>query len=652
MTYPHLLAPLDLGFTTLPNRVLMGSMHTGLEDRARATFPRWRRSSPSARAAASALIVTGGFAPNLAGLAAAVRVARLAAERDAAQRHRTITDAVHDEGGKIALQILHAGRYGYHPPASSRPRAQVADHAVHAARADRRRASSARSPTSRAAPRSRARPATTASRSWAREGYLINQFLARAHQPAHRRLGRHAREPHALRRRDRRAARARRSGADFIIIYRLSMLDLVPDGQTWDEVVALAQAIEAAGATIINTGIGWHEARIPTIATLGAARRVHLGDAQAEAARLASARHHATASTCPSVAEQLLADGTRGHGVDGAPAAGRPRLSPRRRAAAPTRSTPASPATRPASTTPSCARSRPAWSTRAPATRPSWSSRRPPSAASASPWSAPGPPGLARRDDAGAARPRRSTLFEAAAEIGGQFNLAKRIPGKEEFAETLRYFARQLELHRRRRCASDRRVDAPSCGGFDEVVLATGVAPRVPAIDGHRPPEGRRATSMCCGRRGRSASAWRSSAPAASASTSREFLTARQSPTLDPTSGRASGASPTPTSTAAGVHDAASRRRRRATSRCCSARAAKIGAGLGKTTGWIHRAALQAQGRRACSPASTTSASTTPACTSRVDGERAHARRRHVVLCAGQEPRVTSTAARRRRRST
>jgi 2,4-dienoyl-CoA reductase (NADPH2) len=261
--YPHLLAPLPLGFTTLKNRILMGSMHTGLEE-APDGFNKLAAYYAARARGGVGLIVTGGIAPNFAG-----RVEPRASQLSfpwQVTKHRIITDAVHAAGGKIAMQVLHAGRYAYHPlsvaPSSLkspitpfRPRALT--------RWGVRRTISAY-----------ARCAELAQRAgydgveiMGSEGYLINQFIAP--QTNHRDddwggsfLNR-IRFPVAIVRRTREAV-----GPNFIIIYRLSMLDLVEGGSTWDEVVSLAQAIEAAGATIINTGIGWHEARIPTIATM------------------------------------------------------------------------------------------------------------------------------------------------------------------------------------------------------------------------------------------------------------------------------------------------------------------------------------------------------------------------------------------------
>ncbi|MEL6423611.1 MAG: 2,4-dienoyl-CoA reductase FMN-binding domain-containing protein, partial [Pseudomonadota bacterium] len=261
--YPHLLAPLDLGFTTLRNRVIMGSMHTGLEDRRR-DLPKLSRYFAERAEGGVALMVTGGFAPNTEGWLAPF--SSTMSTRGQAKRHRELTSTVHAAGGKIALQILHAGRYAYHPFAVAPSRVK--------------------SPISPFTPRGlsergieRQIKAFVRAAELARdagydgvevmgsEGYLINQFLvARTNRREDEWGGafeNRMRFPVEILRRMRAAV-----GDDFIIIYRLSIIDLIRDGQTWEEVVTLAKAIEAAGATIINSGIGWHEARVPTIATM------------------------------------------------------------------------------------------------------------------------------------------------------------------------------------------------------------------------------------------------------------------------------------------------------------------------------------------------------------------------------------------------
>ena len=261
--FPELLSPLDLGFVTLKNRVLMGSMHTGLEDRAR-DYPRLAAYFAERAAGGVGLIVTGGMAPTVSGWLAPFASSMMFPWQ--VRHHRKVTDAVHQHDGRICMQILHAGRYGYHPLA-------VAPSAIQSPITPfKPRALSARGV--RREIRGFVRAARLAKKAgydgvevMGSEGYFINEFTT----------------PRVNRRKDEWGGEASKRyriaveivkrireavGPDFIIIYRLSMLDLVPDGNAWDEIVEQARAIEAAGATIINTGIGWHEARIPTIATM------------------------------------------------------------------------------------------------------------------------------------------------------------------------------------------------------------------------------------------------------------------------------------------------------------------------------------------------------------------------------------------------
>ena len=261
--YPHLLAPLDLGFTTLPNRVLMGSMHTGLEDRAE-DYPRLAAYFAERARGGVGLIVTGGIAPNIAGWSKPF-AGKLTNSREVA-RHRLLTRAVHAEGGKVCMQILHTGRYAYHPlsVAPSRMKAPISPFTPRAlTRFGISRQISAFARCARLA-REAGYDGVEVMGS---EGYFINQFVAaRTNRrsddwggPYENRI----RLPLEILRSVREAV-----GREFIVIYRLSMLDLVEGGSSWEEIVQLAKAVEAAGATIINTGIGWHEARIPTIATM------------------------------------------------------------------------------------------------------------------------------------------------------------------------------------------------------------------------------------------------------------------------------------------------------------------------------------------------------------------------------------------------
>ena len=473
--YPHLLAPLPLGFTTLKNRVLMGSMHTGLEE-APDGFNKLAAYYAARARGGVGLIVTGGIAPNFAGRVEP-RASQLSFPWQVA-KHRIVTDAVHAAGGKIAMQILHAGRYAYHP-------LSVAP-------------SSLKAPISPFRPRALtqwgvrrtiaayARCAKLAQRAgydgveiMGSEGYLINQFIAP--QTNHRGdewggsfLNR-IRFPVAIVRRTREAV-----GPNFIIIYRLSMLDLVEGGSTWDEVVALAQAIEAAGATIINTGIGWHEARIPTIATM-VPRAAFAWVTRRMKSNVKIPLITTNRINDPATAETLIARGDADMVSMARPFLADPEFvnkAAQNRAAEINTCIGCNQAcldqvfereTATCLVNPFACRETELKLTLA-------TQRRKVAVVGA------GPAGMACAVTA-AERGHDVTLFDAAAEIGGQFNLARRIPGKEEFAETLRYFRTRLE-QLGARVELNRRVGAGDLSAFDDVILATGIVPRTPAIPG------------------------------------------------------------------------------------------------------------------------------------------------------------------------
>jgi 2,4-dienoyl-CoA reductase (NADPH2) len=473
--YPHLLAPLPLGFTTLKNRVLMGSMHTGLEE-APDGFNKLAAYYAARARGGVGLIVTGGIAPNFAGRVEP-RASQLSFPWQVA-KHRIITDAVHAAGGKIGMQILHAGRYAYHP-------LSVAP-------------SSLKSPITPFRPRALtrwgvrrtiaayARCAMLAQRAgydgveiMGSEGYLINQFIAP--QTNHRDdewggsfLNR-IRFPVAIVRRTREAV-----GPNFIIIYRLSMLDLVEGGSSWDEVVALAQAIEAAGATIINTGIGWHEARIPTIATM-VPRAAFAWVTRRMKSNVKIPLITTNRINDPATAETLIARGDADMVSMARPFLADPEFvnkAQQNRAAEINTCIGCNQAcldqifereTATCLVNPFACRETELKLT--PAVQ-----RRKVAVVGA------GPAGMACAVTA-AERGHDVTLFDAAAEIGGQFNLARRIPGKEEFAETLRYFRTRLE-QLGAKVELNRRVSAEDLSAFDEVILATGIVPRIPAIPG------------------------------------------------------------------------------------------------------------------------------------------------------------------------
>jgi 2,4-dienoyl-CoA reductase (NADPH2) len=480
--YPHLLAPLDLGFTQLKNRVLMGSMHTGLEETANGFEKMAAYFAERARGGVG-LIVTGGIAPNRAGWVGPFS-ARLATDA-AARKHRIVTDAVHAEGGKICMQILHSGRYGYHPLA-------VAPSAI-------------KSPISPFKPwalsgrgvertiRDFVNCAELAQEAgydgvevMGSEGYLINQFIVSKTNKRKDQWGgefkNRIRFPIEIVRRIR-----ERVGPNFIIIYRLSMLDLVEDGSSWDEVEYLASEIEAAGATIINTGIGWHEARVPTIATM-----VPRGGFAWVTKRLMGKVGIPLITTnrinTPELGEQIIADGCADMVSMARPFLADPDFVKK---AAENR----------AAEINTCIGCNQACLDHI-FNRNTASCLVNPRAARETELNYPpvihkkkigvvgaGPAGLAFSSIA-AERGHEVHLFEASGEIGGQFNLAKRIPGKEEFYETLRYFRKQLDVHGvQLHLNTFATTELLSAQGFDEVVVATGVSPRALNIEGIQHPK-------------------------------------------------------------------------------------------------------------------------------------------------------------------
>jgi 2,4-dienoyl-CoA reductase (NADPH2) len=475
LSYPHLLAPLNLGFTTLANRVLMGSMHTGLEE-APDGFNKLAAFYAARAKGGVGLIVTGGIAPNFAGRLEP-RASQLSWPWQVG-KHRIITDTVHASGGKIALQILHAGRYAYHPlsVAPSRVKSPITPFRPRAlTRWGVQRTIGAYVRCAKLAQRA----GYDGVEIMGSEGYLINQFVApqtnfRDDEWGGSFLNR-IRFPIAIVRRTRDAV-----GPKFIIIYRLSMLDLVEGGSTWDEVVSLAQAVETAGATIINTGIGWHEARIPTIATMvpraafaWVTRRLK-GEVKIPLITTNRINDPATAETLlargdadmVSMARPFLADPEFVHkaALDradeintciGCNQACLDQIFERQTA--------------------TCLVN--PYACRETELKLVLASKKKTVAVVGA-----GPAGMACAVTA-AERGHDVTLFDAAAEIGGQFNLARRIPGKEEFAETLRYYGTRL-AKLGVKVELNRRVGADDLAGFDDVILSTGIVPRTPAIPG------------------------------------------------------------------------------------------------------------------------------------------------------------------------
>ncbi|HHX88839.1 MAG TPA: NADPH-dependent 2,4-dienoyl-CoA reductase [Paracoccus sp.] len=582
--YPHLLAPLDLGFTTLRNRALMGSMHTGLEERGD-----WQRVAAyyAERARGGAgLIVTGGIAPNPEG---AVFAGATGMMNDAdVANHRIVTGHVHAEGGKIAMQILHAGRYAYvkdcvsasairSPISPFTPREldeegiekQIADYAAAAARA-----------------REAGYDGVEVMGS---EGYLINQFLSLHTNHRTDRWG--GSYENRMRLAVEVVKRVRAAvGEDFIIIYRISLLDLVPDGQTWDEVLTLARAIEAAGATILNTGIGWHEARIPTIAT-SVPRAAFTWVTRKLMGQVSIPVITSNRINTPEVAEQTLADGCADMVSMARPFLADPDFI---RKAAEGRADEITPCiacnqacldhTFVGKISSCLINPRACYETELNYDR----TTAPKTVAVVGA----GPAGLMAAlvaDERG----HKVTLFEADDRIGGQLNMARTIPGKEEFHGLVDWFETMLgrsgvTLRLNRRATPD------ALEGFDEVIIASGVVPRdpqIPVADGARvlnyidvlrdgAEVGQRVAVVGAGGIGFDVA---------------EYLTHEgTSPTLDLAAWRREWGVADPAQTPGGL----ARPRPPAPARevvLLQRKAERPGKRLGKTTGWIHRASLAAR---------------------------------------------------------
>jgi 2,4-dienoyl-CoA reductase (NADPH2) len=475
VTYPNLLSPLDLGFTTLRNRVIMGSMHTGLEDRAH-HIDRLAKYFAERALGGVGLIITGGYAPNRTGWLLPLASELVSSAQ--ARRHRRITSAVHDAGGKIALQILHAGRYAYHPLSVSASSIKAPINPFRPRRLSSRGVQSTIDDFVRCAQLAR-EAGYDGVEIMGSEGYLINQFLApRTNErddgwggtPEKRR-----RFPVEIVRRTRAAV-----GSDFIISYRMSMADYVEDGQSWDETLALATEIEAAGATIINSGFGWHEARVPTIVT-SVPNSAFVDISHAIAAHVNIPVVASNRINMPQAAEQILVDTDVQLISMARPLLADPEWVRKAQAARDDEINTCIGCNQAcldhafAKKTVSCLLNpRAGHETRlvlAPARR-----TRLIAVVGA------GPAGLATAVNA-AARGHHVTLFEANDFIGGQFDMARRIPGKEEFNETIRYFTTMLDKHGVA-VRLGTRVSADEVTRYDDVVLATGVAPRIPAIPG------------------------------------------------------------------------------------------------------------------------------------------------------------------------
>ncbi|MER7765491.1 NADPH-dependent 2,4-dienoyl-CoA reductase [Kitasatospora sp. NPDC096140] len=629
--YPHLLSPLDLGFTTLPNRVIMGSMHVGLEE-APDGYQRMAAFYAERARGGVGLIVTGGIAPNEAGRP--WEGGAMLTTEEEADKHREVTDAVHAAGGKIALQILHFGRYAYHrdlvaPSAIQAPISPFVPNELTAEQVEQTVEDFAR-----CAELAR-RAGYDGVEIMGSEGYLINEFIVAATNHREDEWGgsyeRRMRFPVEIVRRVR-----ERVGEDFIIVYRLSMLDLVPGGSTLDEVVELAQAVEAAGASIINTGIGWHEARIPTIAT-SVPRGAFAWVTKKVMGKVGIPLVTTNRINTPEIAERLLAEGN----ADLVSMA-RPLLADADFVAK-ARDDRADAINTCIGCNQACldhtfnlqitsclVNPRACHETEL-VLAPTRLRKRVGVVGA-------GPAGLAFAVSA-AERGHDVTLYDAAEAVGGQLDVARRIPGKEEFEETLRYYRTRLaELDVTLRLGATATAGQLAEEGYDELVIATGVTPRTPAdipgidhpsvvgyLDVLRDgaPVGERVAILGAGGIGFDVA---------------EFLTDQgDQASLNPPVFQAKWGIDAEYRERGGLR-APERPKPPRSVHLLQRKTTKVGAGLGKTTGWIHRTELKHRGV-VMVPGVTYDLIDDAGLHITVDGERQLLPVDTVVLCTGQEPR-------------
>ena len=632
--YPHLTKPLDLGFTTLPNRLLMGSMHVGLEEVDNG-FERMAAFYSERARGGVALMVTGGIAPNER--ARPMHGGAMLTTEAEAEHHKIVTKAVHEAGGKIAMQILHFGRYSYQPTlvapsALKAPINPFTPHALTTAEVEETISDFVRC----------ASLAQYAGYDGVEvmgsEGYLINEFIAaRTNQRDDEWGGAYEnriRFPIEIVRRIR-----EKVGTNFIIIYRLSMLDLVEGGSTLEEVIQLAKAIEAAGATIINTGIGWHEARIPTIATK-VPRAAFAWVTQKLKGHVNIPLVATNRINTPEIAEQLLADNFCDMVSMARPLLADPlffRKAEQGKADEINTCIGCNQAcldhTFGGKLTSCLVNPRACHETEI--------IDQPLTTVKKIAVVGAGPAGLSFATTA-AKRGHNVTLFDAAPEIGGQFNIAKQVPGKEEFYETLRYFAKQIELTGVQ-LRLNTFVKPDELADFDEVVLATGITPRTPDIEGIDNPKvlnyldvlrekshvGKTVAIIGAGGIGFDVA---------------EYLShSGTSASLDPKKFFAEWGVDTDYKHVGGLTEAHIEKSPRQIY-LLQRKTSKVGDGLGKTTGWIHRTGLKNHGVHMFAGVTYNKIDDAGLHVT-VDGQQKTLPVDNVILCAGQEPRRDLQAA-------
>jgi 2,4-dienoyl-CoA reductase (NADPH2) len=584
-SYPRMLTPLDLGFTTLKNRVLMGSMHVGLEE-AENGFERMAAFYAERARGGVGLMVTGGIAPNDRGRPAPGGAGMTTPAE--AEKHKVVTQAVHEAGGKICMQILHFGRYAFHPElvAPSAIKAPINPFRPHALTTDEVEQTIEDFVRAAALAQSAGYDGVEIMGS---EGYLINEFIATHTNHRDDAWGgsyeNRIRFPLEIVRRTR-----AKVGANFIVIFRLSMLDLVEGGSSLDEVVQLAQALEAAGVTLLNTGIGWHEARIPTIATK-VPRAAFAWVTQQLKGKVRIPLIATNRINSPEVAEQVLANGMADMVSMARPFLADPDFVNKAAAGK-------------ADQINTCIGCNQACLDHTFDGKITSCLVNPRACHETLMFETPalvkvrvavvgaGPAGLAFATTA-ARRGLDVTLFDAASEIGGQLNIAKQIPGKEEFYESLRYFGKQIELTGVK-LQLDRKVTAHSlmAAGFQQVVLATGVTPRTPEIEGIGHPKVVGYLDVIRDKCAVGQTVAVIGAGGIGFDVAEYLLHEGVSPSLDKAKFFAEWGVDTTYSAAGGLQAAHIEKSPRKVY-LLQRKAGKVGDGLGKTTGWIHRTSLK-----------------------------------------------------------